>query len=82
VVPSLLFIQVSIFHSVCCPVFSSAPLLAQGAEKPPLATATVGSQASYPIFGRGNPYQQNRKKKQKNAQENFFRAQIEKKTKI
>jgi len=53
-------------------VFSSAPLLAQGAEKPPLATATVGSQASYPIFGRGNPYQQNRKKKSKKMHKRIF----------
>jgi len=62
-------------------VFSSAPLLAQGAEKPPLATATVGSQASYPIFGRGNPYQQNRKKKAKKCTREFFSSANRKKNK-
>ena len=65
-------------NPVCWAVFS-APLLAQGAEKPPLHNHTRKLELPTPIFGRGNPYQQNRKKKEKNLLIKIFRARVENK---
>jgi hypothetical protein len=104
--------QVLFLHAVVTMrrAVNSAPLLAQGAEKPPTHDNTVSThcvgQSSQPpcwhrvrkshrlqqppsevklptlFLGAETHTNKTEKKKQKNAQENFFRAQIEKKTKI
>ena len=68
------------FNPLCWAVFS-APLLAQGAEKPPLHNHTRKLELPTPIFGRGNPYQQNRKKKEKKVTNDFFSRSKKIKTK-
>ena len=65
-------------NTVCWAVFS-APLLAQGAEKPPLHNHTRKLELPTPIFGRGNPYQQNRKKKERKCTIDFFSTSTRKK---